>query len=74
MFESIIYLLITLSCVRIISVGINLVNFRVKCHIRPCGLGHFVSLVQRFHFSHLGPKKFYHRHFSHWFNFIHYFC
>ncbi|MFS8024292.1 hypothetical protein Hanom_Chr16g01461531 [Helianthus anomalus] len=22
----------------------------VKCHFNPCGLGHFVSLVQRFHF------------------------
>ncbi|MFS7930733.1 putative Endonuclease/exonuclease/phosphatase superfamily [Helianthus anomalus] len=30
---------------------------RVKCHFSPCGLGHFDSLVQRFHFSHVGPKR-----------------
>ncbi|KAJ0610927.1 hypothetical protein HanHA300_Chr01g0009381 [Helianthus annuus] len=29
------------------------VRFRVKCHFRPIGLGHFVCLIQRFHFSHV---------------------
>ncbi|MFS8019084.1 hypothetical protein Hanom_Chr15g01399711 [Helianthus anomalus] len=37
---------------------------RVKCHFSPCGLGHFASLVQRFHFSPVGPKRFHHCHFS----------
>ncbi|MFS7969762.1 hypothetical protein Hanom_Chr09g00812961 [Helianthus anomalus] len=37
---------------------------RVKCHFSPCGFGHFASLVQRFHFSHVGPKTFHHCHFS----------
>ncbi|KAF5767854.1 hypothetical protein HanXRQr2_Chr14g0629571 [Helianthus annuus] len=31
---------------------------RVKCYFSPCGLFHFASLVQRFHFSHVGPKIF----------------
>ncbi|MFS7941927.1 hypothetical protein Hanom_Chr06g00482041 [Helianthus anomalus] len=35
----------------------NIIN-RVKCHFNPCGLGHFASLVQRFHFWHVGPKRF----------------
>ncbi|MFS7949826.1 putative exostosin [Helianthus anomalus] len=29
-----------------------------------CGLCHFVSLVQRFHFSSVGPKRFHRCHFS----------
>ncbi|MFS7895849.1 hypothetical protein Hanom_Chr00s003574g01713511 [Helianthus anomalus] len=37
---------------------------RVKCHFSPCGLGHFASLVQRFQFSPVGPKRFHHCHFS----------
>ncbi|MFS7936052.1 hypothetical protein Hanom_Chr05g00410861 [Helianthus anomalus] len=37
---------------------------RVKCHFSPCGLGHFVRLVQRFHFSLVGPKRFHRCHFS----------
>ncbi|MFS7960531.1 hypothetical protein Hanom_Chr08g00704181 [Helianthus anomalus] len=32
--------------------------FRVKCHFSPCGFGYFVSLVQRFHFSYVAPKRF----------------
>ncbi|MFS7934645.1 hypothetical protein Hanom_Chr05g00394041 [Helianthus anomalus] len=38
--------------------------FGVKCHFSPCGLGHFASLVQRFHFSPMGPKRFHRCHFS----------
>ncbi|KAJ0938913.1 hypothetical protein HanRHA438_Chr02g0055091 [Helianthus annuus] len=37
---------------------------RVKCHFSPCGLDHFVSLVQMFYFSPLGPKLFHRCHFS----------
>ncbi|KAJ0884291.1 hypothetical protein HanPSC8_Chr10g0432031 [Helianthus annuus] len=37
---------------------------RVKCYFSPYGLGHFSSLVQRFHFSHVGPKWFHRCHFS----------
>ncbi|KAJ0736518.1 putative DNA-directed RNA polymerase [Helianthus annuus] len=37
---------------------------RVKCDFSPCGLGHFASLVQRFHFSLVGPKRFHRCHFS----------
>ncbi|MFS7957285.1 hypothetical protein Hanom_Chr07g00664551 [Helianthus anomalus] len=40
------------------------VFFRVKCHFSPYGLGHFTSLVQMFHFSPMGPKKFHRCHFS----------
>ncbi|MFS7916201.1 hypothetical protein Hanom_Chr02g00174351 [Helianthus anomalus] len=39
-------------------------KIRVKCHFSPCGLGHFVSLVQMFHFSPVGPKRFHRCHFS----------
>ncbi|MFS7965712.1 hypothetical protein Hanom_Chr09g00765431 [Helianthus anomalus] len=42
----------------------NMGKFRVKCHFSPCGLGHFASLVQRFHFSLVGPKRFHYCHFS----------
>ncbi|MFS7902562.1 hypothetical protein Hanom_Chr01g00012701 [Helianthus anomalus] len=41
-----------------------LLIIRVKCHFSVCGLGYFVSLVQRFHFSHVGPKRFHRCHFS----------
>ncbi|MFS7961182.1 hypothetical protein Hanom_Chr08g00711831 [Helianthus anomalus] len=37
---------------------------RVKCHFSPCDLGHFGTLVQRFHFSSVGPKRFHRCHFS----------
>ncbi|MFS7969763.1 hypothetical protein Hanom_Chr09g00812971 [Helianthus anomalus] len=37
---------------------------RVKCHFSPYGLGHFTSLVQRFNFSPMGPKRFHRCHFS----------
>ncbi|MFS7996134.1 hypothetical protein Hanom_Chr12g01126291 [Helianthus anomalus] len=37
---------------------------RVKCHFTSCGSGHFASLVQRFYFSHVGPKRFHRCHFS----------
>ncbi|MFS7939117.1 hypothetical protein Hanom_Chr05g00447941 [Helianthus anomalus] len=37
---------------------------RVKCHFSPCGLGHFVSLVQRFHSLPVGSKRFHRCHFS----------
>ncbi|MFS7949339.1 hypothetical protein Hanom_Chr06g00570431 [Helianthus anomalus] len=43
---------------------LDYISFRVKCHFSPCGLGHFSSLVQKFHFSHVGPKRFHHCHFS----------
>ncbi|MFS7903179.1 hypothetical protein Hanom_Chr01g00020951 [Helianthus anomalus] len=45
---------------------LELVKFRmrVKCHFSPCGLGYFVSLLQRFHFSPVGPKMFRRCHFS----------
>ncbi|MFS7924188.1 hypothetical protein Hanom_Chr03g00269701 [Helianthus anomalus] len=36
----------------------------VKCHFLLCGLGHFASLVQRFHFLHLSSKMFYRCHFN----------
>ncbi|MFS7977612.1 putative transcription factor, K-box [Helianthus anomalus] len=42
----------------------NLIIFsRVKCHFSPCGLGYFGSLVQKFHFSHVGSKRFHRCHF-----------
>ncbi|MFS8006161.1 hypothetical protein Hanom_Chr14g01246011 [Helianthus anomalus] len=37
---------------------------RVKCHFNPRALSHFTSLVQMFHFSHVGPKRFHRCHFS----------
>ncbi|MFS8001106.1 hypothetical protein Hanom_Chr13g01186301 [Helianthus anomalus] len=37
---------------------------RVKCHFSPCGLGYFISLVQMFHFSLVGPKRFHRYHFN----------
>ncbi|MFS7981570.1 hypothetical protein Hanom_Chr10g00952541 [Helianthus anomalus] len=37
---------------------------RVKCHFSPCGFSHFASLVQKFHFSPVGPKRFHRCHFS----------
>ncbi|MFS7963714.1 hypothetical protein Hanom_Chr08g00741591 [Helianthus anomalus] len=43
---------------------ITIIYIRVKCHFSHCGLGHFASLVQRFHFSHVGPKRFHRCHFS----------
>ncbi|MFS8005247.1 hypothetical protein Hanom_Chr13g01235131 [Helianthus anomalus] len=42
----------------------SIIFLRVKCHFRPCGLGHFASLVQRFHFSPVGLKRFHRCHFS----------
>ncbi|MFS7966285.1 hypothetical protein Hanom_Chr09g00772031 [Helianthus anomalus] len=40
------------------------INLRVKCHFSPCGLGHFCSLLQMFHFSLMGSKMFHRCHFS----------
>ncbi|MFS7943002.1 hypothetical protein Hanom_Chr06g00495151 [Helianthus anomalus] len=40
------------------------ISFRFKCHFSPCCLGHFASLVQMFHFSYVGPKRFHRCHFS----------
>ncbi|MFS8027446.1 hypothetical protein Hanom_Chr16g01498811 [Helianthus anomalus] len=37
----------------------NITYIRVKCHFSPCGLSHFTSLVQMFHFPPVGPKRFY---------------
>ncbi|MFS8004653.1 hypothetical protein Hanom_Chr13g01228341 [Helianthus anomalus] len=49
----------------IISVFVRgYIRLRVKCHFRPCDLGYFVSLVQRFHFSSVGSKRFHRCHFS----------
>ncbi|MFS8031527.1 hypothetical protein Hanom_Chr17g01546901 [Helianthus anomalus] len=45
--------------------NILLIYIRVKCHFSPCGLSHFVSLVQRFHFSPVGSKKFHRCHLVH---------
>ncbi|MFS8034294.1 hypothetical protein Hanom_Chr17g01579481 [Helianthus anomalus] len=39
-------------------------KIRVKCHFSPCSLSHFSSLVQRFHFSPIGSKRFQRCHFS----------
>ncbi|MFS7969005.1 hypothetical protein Hanom_Chr09g00804101 [Helianthus anomalus] len=51
------------SCVNQLSSIYNLNQIgkkkRVKCHFSPYGLGYFVSLVQRFHFSPVDPKRFY---------------
>ncbi|MFS8023482.1 hypothetical protein Hanom_Chr16g01451981 [Helianthus anomalus] len=38
-------------------------KYKVKCHFSPCGLDHFTSLVQKFHFSHVGSKRFHRCHF-----------
>ncbi|MFS8016818.1 hypothetical protein Hanom_Chr15g01373011 [Helianthus anomalus] len=43
------------SVVVVVAVVVVVVIVVVKCHFNPCGLGHFVSLVQRFHFSSVGP-------------------
>ncbi|MFS7927923.1 hypothetical protein Hanom_Chr04g00314831 [Helianthus anomalus] len=40
------------------------INKRVKCPFSPCGMSHFVGLVQMFHFSSVGPKLFHYCHFS----------
>ncbi|MFS7935513.1 hypothetical protein Hanom_Chr05g00404371 [Helianthus anomalus] len=37
---------------------------RVKCNFSPCSLDYFDSLVQRFHFLPVNPKKFHCCHFS----------
>ncbi|MFS7914085.1 hypothetical protein Hanom_Chr02g00149221 [Helianthus anomalus] len=34
------------------------INLRVKCYFSSCGLSHFNSLVQMFHFSSMGLKRF----------------
>ncbi|MFS7969979.1 hypothetical protein Hanom_Chr09g00815591 [Helianthus anomalus] len=54
------YLLFTANNLRTLVLAKN----RVKCHFSPCGCVHFASLVQMFHFSPVGPKKFYCCHFS----------
>ncbi|MFS8031478.1 hypothetical protein Hanom_Chr17g01546381 [Helianthus anomalus] len=54
---------IIFPCIFFTSISINIMK-RVKCYFSPCGLGHFASLVQMFHFSHVGPKRFHRRHFS----------
>ncbi|MFS7944020.1 hypothetical protein Hanom_Chr06g00507061 [Helianthus anomalus] len=49
--------------VRII-INQHVIYNRVKCHFSPSGLDYFVSLVQMFHFSPVGPKRFHRCHFS----------
>ncbi|MFS8025902.1 hypothetical protein Hanom_Chr16g01480611 [Helianthus anomalus] len=35
-----------------------------KCHFSLYGLGHFISLIQRFYFLSVGAKRFHYCHFS----------
>ncbi|MFS7977613.1 hypothetical protein Hanom_Chr10g00906071 [Helianthus anomalus] len=51
---------------------LQLLENRVKRHFSLGGLGHFASLVQRFHFSLVGPKGFTFAILVHWINFIHF--
>ncbi|MFS8034175.1 hypothetical protein Hanom_Chr17g01578161 [Helianthus anomalus] len=52
------------SVIYMIKINNSLINNRVKCLFSPCCLGHFASLVQRFYFSPVDPKRFHHCHFS----------
>ncbi|MFS7990213.1 putative carbonic anhydrase, Monodehydroascorbate reductase (NADH) [Helianthus anomalus] len=45
---------INLTVLGLLLFDIYKLRSRVKCHFSLCSLGHFVSLVQRFHFSSVG--------------------
>ncbi|KAM0056748.1 hypothetical protein Hdeb2414_s0006g00222131 [Helianthus debilis subsp. tardiflorus] len=48
--------------------NIKSISFRLKidlnCYFSSSGVGHFLSLVQKFYFSSVGPKMFHCCHFS----------